>query len=101
VPVSVVKHAKLELHLRNATGFTVWSVVGGLLSPYINGYYVLFTLPAWLISGVAVSSSAANQSHIIHFPATGLDEFKKFSRFPQGLPAEINPRQLEPKSLTR
>jgi hypothetical protein len=101
VPVSVVKHAKLELHLQNATGFTVWSVAGGLLSPYINGYYALFTFPAWLISGINVSSSAANQPHIIHFPATGLDEFKKFSRFPQGLPAGIDPGQLEPKPLTR
>lgn len=101
VPVSAVKNAKLELHLPNATGFTIWSVAGGLLSPFVNGYYSLFTFPAWLISGIAVSTNAANQPNMIHFPATGLEEFKKFSRFPQGLPAGLELDKLEPKPLSR
>ena len=100
IPVSAVSHAKLELHYQNALGYTLWSVAGGL-STLSHGFGLIYTAPMWLISGLSVSSSAARQPNIIHFPQTGLDEFKKFSRFPQGRPADVDLRKLEPKPLTR
>ena len=100
MPVSAVEHAKLELHLQNALGYTLWSLAGGL-STLSHGFFLIFTAPMWVISGAVVSSNAANKPNIIHYPATGLDEFKKFSRFPQGLPAEMDFGKLEPKPVKR
>lgn len=100
IPVSDVENARLELHLQNASGFALWALAGGF-STLSHGAFLIFSLPAWAIFGTSVSSSAARQPNIIHYPGIGFEEFKKFSRFPQGLPPGVDPYKLEGKPVIR
>lgn len=99
-PLSDLDSAKLELHRHRVTGYVLASVLGGI-STLSHGGFLLFTAPMWLITGISVSSSVSKQPNVIYFPQTAIDEFRKFSRFPQGLPTGIAPEQLVAKPLTR
>jgi hypothetical protein len=63
----------------------LWSVVGAL-STASHGYFLIFTLPAWAVTGFRTSGSAEHDAEPEVVPAN-LPRLYQFARFPQGLPA--------------
>jgi hypothetical protein len=100
IPVPDLQNAKLEVHRQNPVGFALWGLAGGI-STLSHGGFLIFSAPLWAIFGTTNTSSVARQPNILLHPGTGLEEFKKFSRFPQGLPEGINLEQLVPKPLNQ
>ena len=99
-PFSDLDSAKLELHRHRVTSYVLASVLGGI-STLSHGGFLLFTAPMWLITGITLSNSVPKQPNVIYFPQTAIEEFRKFSRFPQGLPRGLAPEQLVAKPFTQ
>jgi hypothetical protein len=63
----------------------LWSVIGAL-STASHGFFLIFTLPAWTVTGVTTSLRAERSAEPEVAPAN-LPKLYQFARFPQGLPA--------------
>jgi len=83
--------------VKKATCFRYKSDVGkavsfgmlGLLSSLSHGYYFLLSGPVWMLT-VPITASNVSKMPILEYPANNdLTEFNKYSRFPQGIPAEF------------
>ncbi len=65
----------------------------GTLSTVSNGGFLVFTAPAWILTGILGSRGQANLP-TIELPPTNWLELVPFSRFPQGFPEGLDPEQL-------
>jgi hypothetical protein len=73
----------------NAAGtLTLWAIAGGL-STFSHGGFLLFTAPMWAITGV-VAHHKEKDAGVWH----DADVARRFARFPQGLPAALDPATL-------
>jgi hypothetical protein len=73
----------------NRTGtLTIWAVAGGV-STLSHGGYLLFTAPMWIIGGV-ISHHKENSAGVWH----DAEIARRFARFPQGLPPDLDPAAL-------
>ncbi len=90
------------VHSGKVTGYdSRWGAVAGytalgVLSTLSNGILLIFTAPAWVITG---SVAGARQSHDPQRELTPLSwrDLAGFARFPQGLPAGMRLDELRPK----
>lgn len=74
-----------------------WTLIGSL-STASHGYYMVLSLPVWLLTGI---SSAAGQSRTAHekYPGQNWHELNKFARFPAGLPPQLDRSTLSMKPV--
>lgn len=95
IPVAQVVRAEV-------TGFDsrpgqVIAVAGlGVLTTVSNGYFLIFTAPAWLVTGVLASSSQARLSRV-EARVPDLAPLAHYARFPQGLPPGVDVTTLRPR----
>jgi len=94
----------LGVHDNNFDGIAAWTVLGSL-STISHGFFLIFSLPVWLASGIG---AAANESHrgLFVCPANTrsnppvssmtscLIDGAAYARFPQGLPPGVGAAQL-------
>lgn len=68
----------------------------GTISTASHGYYAALSAPIWILAGIAASSFESGDGWL-KFPGTDWNEFKKFARYPQGLPKDLDLSLLKPK----
>jgi hypothetical protein len=94
-PLSDVGRAVLAYYAPGKTGLVLWSMLGAL-STISNGFYLIFTFPAWLIAGIAATRSQSRAPLYWIEDSQDWAAAKMLARFPTGLPREL-PRKLTPK----
>jgi hypothetical protein len=65
----------------------------GSVSTITHGYFLLFSLPIWLLSSTVAASVESNAS-IVGYPNDGWDRLSVWARFPQGFPAGVSANDL-------
>jgi hypothetical protein len=86
-----VKYAQLKAIADSRKGYTAWTLLG-ILSSISHGWFLAFTIPAWIIVGT-VSSGVETRAGVFIEHDPGRDWWRnmsRFSRFPQGIPSEVN-----------
>ena len=87
--ISEVKSAKIIIFNTSMNGYGIWTFLASLLT-LSNGAYAVLTLPVTLITGIATTIGEANRINYIDYPQNDVSELRKFARFPQGMPKDIN-----------
>ena len=102
IPLHKIRRAVLEIDSKNTSSYGAWTVLG-MLSSLSHGFYLIISMPIWLITG---SASASAESYRDRFEVEYPDSiwwFDKiiYSRFPQGLPSNIDSIDLKPRSIVQ
>jgi len=70
-----------------------WSILG-TLATVSHGLVLVLTAPVWIITGTAASASASKAPRV---QSRDPVELRKYARFPQGIPAELDRTSILPK----
>ena len=54
-----------------------------------NGWFLAITAPMWIIGGT-IAATSRSFDPIVDYPRTPLKEFRRYARFPLGVPPEID-----------
>jgi len=92
-----ITNARLVCYKSNSGSMSAL-VALGTISTISNGWFLVFTMPMWLIGGT-ISGTTQSYIPIIDYPENNFKEFSKFSRFPQGLPEKIDRRKIKMKDI--
>ncbi|HXF96506.1 MAG TPA: hypothetical protein VNI61_10450 [Gemmatimonadales bacterium] len=92
---AAVREGKLTAYRSGTGAVASWTALG-TLSTISNGWFLVFTAPAWIITGVIAghSESYAAQPSLDRFGWAGL---AVFARFPPGLPRDVPLQSLRPR----
>jgi hypothetical protein len=96
IPKQQIVSARLVMFNTESFEYGLWTTAGSLAT-ISNGYFMIFTFPLWLATGIPVSAGEANRQNYLDYPASGWDELNKFARFPQGIPPGIELSSLRPR----
>ena len=77
----------------STSSFAMWTLLGVLTTP-AQGAFLVLTFPLWTIGGSVFTANASNAPHI---RSTDFQLLRPFARFPPGLPAGLDRRQLRRK----
>jgi hypothetical protein len=69
-----------------------WTVLG-TLSTISHGWFLVATVPLWVIVGT-VSAAVASGAGIHRYPEMSWSDLALYARFPEGLPPEVRSRGL-------
>jgi len=98
ISAAAVKKTKLEIFKeRKVVG--LWAMLG-TLSTLSHGFYLVLSAPIWVISGIS-GAVGESRSGIVEIEGSSPEEFRKYARFPQGLPAGIDLRSLKAKTALK
>ena len=65
-------------------------------APLAHGYFAIITVPLNLAITLPIANNAAKASYRVNYPENiSWDKMTKFARFPQGIPENIDPRDIE------
>jgi hypothetical protein len=100
IPMDSIKRSILEMAQTNKSKYTGWTVLGSV-STISHGWFLVFTLPVWIIAGTSITSedSYSNRYEADMPPKEYWKNISKFSRFPQGIPAGLDLQILRPKII--
>jgi hypothetical protein len=100
IPKGKITNAVLEIDDKNTSEYTGWTVLGSA-STLSHGFYLIFTFPIWLATGISASSGESFRDRYSESDPNDKywKQIQKFSRFPQGLPEKINLRDLKRKEI--
>ena len=87
VPRGEIARAKLWAWDTEKNVPLVWGSLGSL-STLSHGFFLVFSLPAWVIT-TAVTSATESRASLLTYPDDAWADLVKWARFPQGLPAGI------------
>jgi hypothetical protein len=93
LPLSQVRMATLTGYDMWLQPFIGWGV-GGTLSALSHGFFLLFSMPLWIITS---SSAAASASRAPRIRSLDPAQLAPFARFPQGLPVDIDRSTIRSK----
>jgi hypothetical protein len=97
VVVSAAEVAQADLIVYRNSADTIGTLsVLGTLSTASHGFGAALSAPIWIIAGICASSFESGNGWL-KFPGTDWNEFKKFARYPQGLPKDLDLSLLKPK----
>ncbi len=92
----------LEIDDKNSVEYGLWTF-GGTISTISNGYYLIFTAPFWLLVGIPSTVGESNRDKYEYEEENPdslyWEDIQKFARFPQGLPENIEIKNLKPKMI--
>lgn len=95
IPAKQITKAKLTAYDPNVGPLALWSFLG-TLSTASHGFVLIISAPIWIISGTAASSAQSYQPQL-SFPKKPWNEFRKYARFPGGLPQGLDRKTLKRK----
>lgn len=100
VPRTNIPKCVLQLDDNDIETFAGWTVLG-IISSFTHGYYATVSIPAWLITGILVNSaeSARDRYEAKNPDEKYLQSILIYSRFPQGIPSELDLTKLKPKPV--
>jgi hypothetical protein len=87
--------ARLYTYDAQQDKLALWTTVGSL-STVSHGLILIFSLPLWVVTG-SISTAAQSWLPVEKSPPKSWQEFRKFARFPQGLPKHLDRRKLKAK----
>jgi hypothetical protein len=102
IPYWNIRSLALGVHDNDFGVFVAWSILGSL-STISHGFFLIYTLPAWIITGVSASSAESGRglffcqapSKAYEPPlAACLADAAAFARFPQGIPPGVGSAEL-------
>jgi len=99
VATGAVKEGRLVRYRSDAGAVAGYSTLG-VISTLSNGYFLIFTAPAWIITGVVASSAESGAPIRRALPLTWA-ELSAYARFPEGLPPGIDLAEIRPKPGAR
>lgn len=99
IATSTVQKGRLARY-RSDAGLVAGYSALGVLSTLSNGYILVFTAPAWIITGI-VASSSESKSVLRDTPPLAWADLAEYARFPQGLPPGIDLAEIRPKPGAR
>jgi hypothetical protein len=94
-PIVQIEQAKLMTYGSRNSLLAVWTLVG-TLSTLSHGIGLIFSAPAWIIVGTVATSSESYAPRAT-YPHKSWEELRKFARFPQGLPLDLEHHPLKGK----
>lgn len=92
---STINELQLTAYDANWSTLGVWIALG-TLSTISHGFFLILSAPVWIIGG---SAAASRQSYRPIYTNPPLETLRRFARFPQGLPPDLERNQLRPKPL--
>lgn len=100
IPKDIIKSAVLEIDDKNTGPYSGWTTLGSV-STLSHGKFLIFTFPIWIATGVSASSGESFRDRYAEDnPADAYwNKIIKFSRFPQGLPENLNLKTLKRKEI--
>jgi hypothetical protein len=98
IPAAEIKRTRLELYDENKI-VGLWAALGTLFT-LSHGFYLVLSAPIWVISGIS-GAVGESRSGIVEIEGSSPEEFRKYARFPQGLPAGIDLRLLKVKTALK
>jgi hypothetical protein len=98
VPADSITRSVLELADTDRELYPAWGLLGAL-STISHGFFLVFSLPTWIITGSIISSNevSSNRYEEENPPKEYWSRLLKFSRFPQGMPPGLDLNKLKPK----
>ena len=98
IEIKNIKEAVIDLYQRETNTLALWTV-GGILSTASHGFFLIVSAPIWLVSGIINSAIASHSGRFAQDDPDELwfEEMKKYSRFPEGLPKDVDLNTLKPK----
>jgi hypothetical protein len=96
VPVTSVASGQLAGY-DSESGQVVGAVALGAISTISNGFFLVFTAPMWLIGG-SIAANSQGKVGLEDLPPMQWAELARFARFPQGIPASLDLRELRPRA---
>ncbi len=95
LPRTAIRNATVATFDLSAGPLAGWAFFG-TLATISNGVYLVFTAPAWILTGT-FGASTASRAPLIHYPGKSWDEIGKHARFPVGLPVGLDRATLRGK----
>jgi hypothetical protein len=93
--VAQIKQARLTIYNSQPSLLALWTLVG-TLSTISHGIGLVISAPIWIICGTMTTSLESYAPRAI-YPQKSWDELRKFARFPQGLPPDLDNHPLKSK----
>jgi hypothetical protein len=87
IPTSSIQAATAGVFKTDQDAYVAWTVLGAL-STLSHGVFLVFSLPVWLLAGFPMASYELRRGEVDGW-ATGVDSFRPYARFPQGMPAGL------------
>lgn len=97
IPIEQIKEAKLMAYNSRSSLLAIWTLVG-TLSTASHGIVLLLSAPVWIICGT-ITTSVESYAPRAAYPQKSWEELRKFARFPQGLPPDLQHHPLKSKVL--
>jgi len=98
IPAAAVKQTRLEIYKEKKI-VGLWAVLG-TLSTLSHGFGLILSAPIWVISGIG-GAVGESWSGIMEIKGPPLEDLRRYTRFPQGLPAGIDLRSLKVKTALK
>lgn len=87
IPRAEVDKVSVEVFPSGAATTWTWTAVG-TLSTASHGFFLIFSAPIWLATGVPVSVDQIVSNDLDLTRRSQLDALHQFARFPQGMPPQ-------------
>jgi hypothetical protein len=94
IATGMITSATLTTYDARLDAMTTWSALGGV-SALSHGWFLLLSLPMWVIVGTTTSASVSKEPRVESVDAAVL---RPYARFPQGLPPGLDRGTLRPKA---
>ncbi len=102
IPKENISTGILEIDEKNSVEYGLWTF-GGFIATISNGVYLIFTAPFWLITGIPATIGESNRDRYEYdeenTDSLYWENIQKFARFPQGLPDNVELKNLKPKLI--
>lgn len=98
-PLDSATRARIVSYDSNSASLAAWAMIGSV-STISNGFFLVLTLPTWIIGGVVATNSQARRPVFTPRGASEWEHARRYARFPGGLPANL-PRTLPVKARRR
>lgn len=93
-----IDNARIIFFNNESGAYSGWTFLNSLAT-ISNGYFLVFTLPINLITGISTASGEAKRINYYDYPALTWEELNKYARFPQGLPDQVDTKEIKPRPI--
>lgn len=100
LPKADIASARIILFNNVSDNYSGWTFLNSLAT-ISNGYFLIFTLPINLITGISTANAEAKRINYYDYPALTWDELSKFARFPQGIPEQVDTKEIKPRPIVQ
>ena len=100
IPKIKIYSSIIELDEKNSTEYGLWTA-GGTAATISNGWFLILTAPLWLLGGIpaTVGESVRDRYETEYPDSVYWMNVQKFARFPQGLPENVQLKELKQKEI--